>query len=117
MKIAIMSKVGSEFDLSDKMYEKLIEMGIEYCGTNTANKHDSDAPFIGDGTTYLGKYWSNFHKHQFRTNPILIKVIEESEESEELGLKVVEIPFGINWKIEEQEMGNEIVREVSRSWY
>lgn len=116
MKIAIMSELRSGFDLSDKMYEKLIEMGIEYCGTNTANKHNSDTPFIGDGITYLGKYWSNFHKHQFRNNPILIKVIEESEESEGLGLKVVEIPDDVKWKIEEQGIGSEIIREVSRSW-
>lgn len=58
-----------------------------------------------------------FHVYSInRTDTSLIKVVEELQESEQLDLKIVEIPDDVKWEIHEDEMGPECVREVSRCW-
>lgn len=51
-----------------------------------------------------------------RTDPALIQVVNELKDSEHLDLKIVEVPDDVKWKIEEDEMGPECVRETSRVW-
>ena len=80
MKVVIVSEIGSGFDLSDKMCEELIEMGIDYYEDREQIKNSQTLPFICVNKFKcfgLGKYWSNFYDYQFRTNPLLIKVVEE----------------------------------------
>lgn len=54
-----------------------------------------------------------------RTDPTLLRVIEELGSERASGkcatLKIVEIPDGVQWEIDEYD-GNETVREVHRSW-
>ena len=60
-----------------------------------------------------------FESHIARTDPLLIQVIEElgSEESSDVAakLKIVEIPDGIEWEIDEYD-GVEKIVEKHRSW-
>jgi hypothetical protein len=53
-----------------------------------------------------------------RSNPILVKTVEELGESANglcAGLKVIEIPDGIEWEIDEYD-GMESVHEKHQSW-
>jgi len=54
-----------------------------------------------------------------RTNPLLIRVVEELGSDIASGrlskLEIVEIPDGIDWEIDEYD-GNETVEEKHRSW-
>lgn len=53
-----------------------------------------------------------------RDDPVLIRVVEEMghlADGELASLRVVEIPDGIEWEIEEYD-GNETVHEKHRSW-
>lgn len=53
-----------------------------------------------------------------RSDPLLIQVVEELGEEANgscAELKIVEIPDGIEWEIDEYD-GNESVEEVHRSW-
>jgi len=60
------------------------------------------------------KYFSIYNI--IRTDPALLQVVNELKDSEQLDLKIVEVPDDVKWKIEEDEMGPECVREVSRIW-
>ena len=51
-----------------------------------------------------------------RTDPALLQVVNELKDSEQLDLKIVEVPDDVQWRIEEDEMGPECVREISRCW-
>jgi hypothetical protein len=54
-----------------------------------------------------------------RDDPLLVQVVEElGERADNIfsELKVVEIPDNVVWEIDEDEMGPERVREVSRVW-
>ncbi len=53
-----------------------------------------------------------------RTNPLLIQVIKELGEAASgqcASLKIVEIPDGVDWEIDEYD-GNESIHEKHRSW-
>lgn len=54
-----------------------------------------------------------------RNDPILVQVVEELESRANTDfseLKVVEIPDDVDWYIDEDESGSEIVREKARWW-
>lgn len=66
---------------------------------------------------YKDEYY--FYDGEFqRTDPILIRVVEELGEKADgwaASLEVVEVPDGIEWYIDEYD-GRETVRETHRSW-
>lgn len=80
---------------------------------NTAYFNDLHVSSVSVGS-YIEKYFS-FYKID-RTDPALIQVVNELKDSEHLDLKIVEVPDDVQWKIEEDEMGPECVREISRCW-
>ena len=71
----------------------------------------------------LGKEWDGYGHLDFglscRTDPEVIAVIEKLGSEKASGfcarLKVIEIPDGIEWEIDEYD-GLETVREKHRSW-
>jgi len=59
------------------------------------------------------------YDYEERTNPLLIQVVEELGEKAASGklalLKIIEIPDGIEWEIDDYD-GVETIREQHRSW-
>ena len=143
MKILVNRCFGG-FGLSDKAYERLIELGIpvkkyESPGRdpktglykNGASERviydrdldDEESPFKGAMRTLAGRYWETFIDDYGdgrigRTDPLIIQVVEELGDEANgrfSELEVVEIPDGIEWEIDEYD-GSETVREKHRSW-
>jgi hypothetical protein len=66
---------------------------------------------------FTQRYWETWIDDK-RDHPLLIKVVEELGDKANgpcAELKVVEIPDGIKWEIDEYD-GNESIHEVHRSW-
>ena len=72
-----------------------------------------------DDKTINDMYFSPYFLE--RDDPVLIQVIEEmgdmASEYNNGALKVVEIPDGVEWWIDEDDCGTEIIREKARCWY
>lgn len=107
------------FGVSQAAYEKLIEWGFP------TRKYDKSENFNGDnviyegGTTILGggKYW-DVCLGQDRTNPLLVRVVEElaaAANGKCAELAIVEVPDDVSWEIDEYD-GNEHVAESHRTW-
>jgi hypothetical protein len=69
-----------------------------------------------------GRYWDCFLNRNNRNHPLLVKVVEELGGGHRTGasgrfanLKVVEIPDGIEYEIDEYD-GFETIREKHRTW-
>ena len=65
-----------------------------------------------------GEYWPMFRWEVKRDDPMLIRVIEElgdKASGKYADLKIVEIPDGVQWQIDEYD-GNEWVAEQHRTW-
>ena len=74
------------------------------------------------GKSYNEEYNKISVKDDFRgkerTDPLLIQVVEElgdKASSRYANLKIIEIPDGIDWEIDEYD-GLETIHEVHRSW-
>ncbi len=114
MKVVLNVGAGG-FSLSQKAYEWLLLMMDEPC------KVYPDAYCWGvfgitkafDGTYYDQYFWLN------RTHPLLVDVVtvlgEEASEKYSL-LKIIEIPDGIEFTVEQNEHGMEWVAEKHRIW-
>jgi hypothetical protein len=80
---------------------------------------EADTDFTKPNEDVFDKYYiRNDYKPEFRTDPRVIQVVEHlGEESwgEHAKLRVVEIPDGISWEIDEYD-GIESILEVHRSW-
>lgn len=117
MKIAI-NKCYGGFDLSQKLYERLIELGIPKYN-NWKDTPNDDSPFIVPDENSSNKYYSNFTNYNKRTHPLLIQAIEEIGEEESSGMfgkiKIVDIPDDLECKIENYD-GLESIHEIHRSW-
>jgi len=128
MKVAINSDIGG-FGISNEAVEECVKRGMKLTIWETCSYLDTTADFYTTETkndtspnTYFDKYnivWQR--EKEVRTNPILIKVIEEMGEKANgrFGvLKVVDIPFDTleGWNIVEDEMGVERVEEEHRVW-
>lgn len=74
---------------------------------------DTDLDIIAENDHLIENFFPLFLD---RTDPSLIQVVEELKDTEQLELKIVEVPEDVKWKIEEYEMGPECVREISRVW-
>ena len=117
MKIAINTQYGG-FGLSDEAFEALLKRkGIEFekvdttfgCSNYYAKGHANDDEY----------FISQYEYYEPRNDPDLIAVIEEFGDNAHgwaASLKVVEIPYGVAWQIEEYD-GLEHIAEKHRTWY
>jgi len=128
MKVVINKSYGG-FGLSDKAYERLIELGIptkEYKNKEEGRKVIFDKKLTPEEKRYEidnddikrgERYWDTwFYEH--RSDPLLIQVIEELKEKANnrfSDLKVVEIPDDVDYIIEDYD-GVEWVAEKHRTW-
>jgi hypothetical protein len=86
-------------------------------GTKEPVIHYTTAPLDSNHHYTEGTYWSD--SHILRDDPDLIAVIEELGKDANGGwaeLKVVEIPDGIDYQIDEYD-GLEHIAEDHRTWY
>lgn len=127
----VLNKCYGGFGLSNDAVIKLIEMESQLVEVSDLKKWGSmknvedyggyKVLSVYEGCIVIGdKVHSvcNYGK-EFRTHPDLIKVIEELGEEKSSGqlaeLRIIEIPDGIDWQIDEYD-GIETVEEVHRSW-
>ncbi len=129
MKIVINRKFGG-FGLSDQAYEQLIAWGVPamkyerdvpgeviYDRELTPQGADSMNDLYYEYKGSMGRYWDVWTSEN-RTHPMLLRVVEELGEaanSRYANLKIVEIPDGIEWTIDDYD-GMESIEEVHRSW-
>lgn len=139
MKIIINGCFGG-FGLSEAAYERLIELGIpvrayveQERGKDGLYKpqpeNDGKVIFDRDLTVdkddlhksmrrLAGRYWDSWADDKKRTDPIVIQVVEELGDhanGDYAQLKIVEVPDGIEWEIDEYD-GIEHIAEVHRTW-
>jgi hypothetical protein len=140
MKIVINTCFGG-FGLSQKAYEKLIEYGIPV-RKYVEQKRDPETGLylkepLNEGRVIFdrdleesqdrlnaamkklsGRYWDSFIGTETRNDPLLVRVVEElgdDASGKHADLKVVIIPDGVEWTIEEYD-GNEHISEKHRTW-
>lgn len=112
-KVVINRKMGGCFIISYKAADRLVELGFP---------EEKLEDFIDDGIII-----NEDEEFECRTNPILIKVIEElgneANVKYESELKVVEIPNNVNWVIRVGSMDDvdngvniEYIEEKHRVW-
>lgn len=132
--VQIVINTGSGFDLSHNAIMRYAELkGIKLTTYQLNIESGWDDKYNGPVTEMMLVYYfidviddiiqfENYSDKYFviynidRTDPALIQVVEELKESEQLDLKIVEVPDDVKWEIEENETGTECVREVSRCW-
>lgn len=134
------------FSLSDKAYERLIELGIparKYIQqerdpstglykrqplnegevifdrelTPEGEDESNDLYYKFKPNSITGRYWETWLGTN-RSHPLLVKVVEELGEDANTRyskLKVVEVPDGVDYTIEEYD-GLEHIAEVHRTW-
>ena len=118
------------FGLSEAAYEKLIEWGVpvrkyvEWTVGSDNEPMENIGEIIFDRTldpeprdAWMGRYWDTWIEDA-RTHPLLIRVVEELGDaaSDDLAkLRVVEIPDGIEWEIDDYD-GSELIVEKHRKW-
>ena len=128
----VINKCYGGFGLSDAAYERLNELGIPIVKYDSKNdgKHekviyDKELSSRDEEKTYweykgkniMDRYWDTWTIDE-RTNPLLIKVVEElgDDASGRLAkLEIVEIPDDIEYEISEYD-GIESIEEEHRSW-
>ncbi len=134
----VINKCYGGFGLSEQAYERLIALGVPVrkyiephrgpdglCLKEPLN--DGEAIFdrtleepseIRDAMLRLGRrYWETWLDGN-RRHPLLIQVVEELGESangRHAELKIVEVPDGVDFEIEEYD-GIEWVAETHRTW-
>lgn len=132
------------FGLSDKAFERLIELGMKVTRYKSDHRYEDPKAEIVDmndtsllksaGKSHFGKKYSFTHYDTYkdgsegdglygygsglRTDPRLIQVVKELGEDANgdcAKLKIVEVPDDIHWHIEEYD-GNESVHEDHQFW-
>jgi hypothetical protein len=115
MKVVINDCFGG-FSLSDKAAKICIDRGM-----TCSEDHRNDSDFTYSPNSYWGEYYApNHDEKSFRTNPVVIRVVEElgkEADGTHAELSIVEIPFDDleGWHIHEYD-GREMVEENHRSW-
>lgn len=102
--------VDKNMDFSNPTYEPYKE------GTEPFIIHYATKPLNENGKYEDKSYWSANFK---RDDPLLIKVIEEMGEGANgtyAELKIVDIPDGTKYEIDEYD-GMETIEELHNSWY
>ena len=112
MKVVINKGFGS-FCLTNEQFERVLELkGIEF-DTKTSEFDWVDYFIKGTDQPLDFDVWDID-----RSDPELVQMVSESEhvvDDWSDGLKVVEIPDGISWQIDDYD-GNEWVSETHRTW-
>lgn len=141
----VVNKCYGGFGLSEKAYEKLIEYGIpvrKYIEQERDPKtllykpeplndgevifdrdlNDPAAPGKTDVNASLrrldGRYWENWIRHDNRSHPLVVRVVDElgsEADGRHAKLEIVEIPDDVEYEIDEYD-GIESIHEVHRSW-
>lgn len=75
MKIALNKDYGG-FEISQKAYERLIELGVKISKDRTSSSELRIHEYTGEDIEFYGRY-SSYLGYNLRTNPLLIQVIEE----------------------------------------
>lgn len=122
MKVAINKDYGG-FGLSDAAVERCVQLGMTLTTYDDEGGYvNPNANFVDRGSPQVGGKYHEIDKYEkeFRTNPIVIKVIEEMGEEANgfcSHLAVIDIPFESvdGWYIDEYD-GYETIREEHRSW-
>ena len=118
MKIAI-NKCYGGFDLSESAQRRLIELGVPYYKSFDDIPNDYNGLYIvNNDSKMFGSYSDNFNGYEYRTNPLLISVIEElgKSASGKFGeIIIVEVPDDVEWDIEEYD-GIEWIAEKHNTW-
>lgn len=102
----IINKCYGEFGLSEKAIKRLAEIGLEEAKKIVAEGWEMEG---------LDSYSLNETE---RNNPLLVQVVKElgqAANGAHAKLKVVDIPEGTEWEIEEY-VGKEWVSEVHKTW-
>ena len=132
--VKIVINTGTGFDLTHKAIMRYAELkGIKLTAYQLNIEYGWYEKYNGPVTEMMLIYYFidvvddiiqfDSHQEQFfsiynidRTDPALLQVVNELKDSEQLDLKIVEVPDDVQWKIGEDETGPECVREVSRCW-
>jgi hypothetical protein len=117
MKVAI-NRCWGGFGLSDEAIELCIEYGMT-CVDHKDKSHES-ADFVTFNRRKDNYYAHHSHEHEFRTHPVVIRVIEElgdEANGPRAELDIVEIPFDScdGWYIDDYD-GKETIHETHSSW-
>lgn len=118
MKIVI-NKCYGGFGLSDEAHEWLIKnRNWKVTKYKNNEKEDETAQLVlTDNPEVYGKYWDSISRED-RTNQDLIDVVQalgSEADGKHADLKIVEIPDGIEYEIDEYD-GVESIEEKHRSW-
>ena len=118
-----------DFALSQKAFQRLVELGMKLTELDEKGRHaiDPDADIykvdwhffdkrLKDGVRYF--FLSDKNEIKIRSNPLLIKVVEElgTEAADDCTLKIIEVPDGIDCYICSDDNGSECVAEKHRTW-
>jgi hypothetical protein len=105
MKVVINACFGG-FGLSDEACERLIALGMQ-------------GRIVPSPDSMFGSYYiENNSDPEFRCDPRLVRLVEEmgpAANGSFAKLKVVEIPDGVSWEIEDYD-GSEHVAEKHSTW-
>jgi hypothetical protein len=130
--VKVVINTGCGFKLSIEAFKRCIAENAIGIDTDWEEVTDPNAEFsidVGDGfrqNMFTGMlfrdgavYAFNCSKEASRSDPALVKIVEEMGEaaSDEISsLKILEVPSDVSWHIDEDEDGTEYVRENSRVW-
>lgn len=114
MRLVINEKYGG-FSLSRKAAEKLRDEGYPLAVKEFADRQEWSGAY-GEAMSCLAR--NSWLSEIPRDDPTLIRLVEEMGDEasgEHAKLKIVEIPDGVAWEIEEYD-GYEHVAEQHRTW-
>lgn len=114
MKVVINNKYGG-FGLSDEAIEWMVD---KYNLTIGETSEGRENLIVRTGGTFSKYYIWTEDSPEFRTNPMLIDVVEtlgEKANGDFAKLKIIEIPDDVKWQIEDYD-GVEWIAEVHRTW-
>jgi len=117
MKVVINTRFGG-FGLSDQAFEKLLDRR-KIAWEKQDNSYGTGVDYYHAGHLDDDEYYiSTYDCTDNRTDSDLIAVVEELGEwswGQYANLKIVEIPDGVEWYIEEYD-GKEHIAEAHRTW-
>ena len=117
MKIVV-NKCYGGFELSDEAHEMLISLGIKCFKNWKELEKTEEKNWIVKTNSLFSNYASSFRSYDSRTNELLIQTVEKLKEKANgrcAKLKVIEIPDGTNYEIDDYD-GIETIHEIHQSW-
>ena len=128
MKVVINNGIGS-FELSQKAFQRLIELGMTLTELDEKGRHvinpDADIYKINwhnfdkrleDGVRYFFVGNNSENEIKIRSNPLVIRMVEELGVEAGSNLKIIEVPDGTDCYICSDDDGSEWVAERHRTW-